>query len=354
MKHVYPVILAGGVGERFWPCSRASRPKQMIPMTSSNTLFEETLSRAEKLAPARNIIIMTSQKLEKLISRSLKGKSCKVIGEPVGKNTAPAIAAAAAWVLKQDPNGIMIVLSSDHNITPVAKFVSNVKTAVKSASDGHVVVFGIPPVRPDVGYGYIQFGKKQGPAYKAERFCEKPDTATAKKFLKKGCYLWNSGMFVWKASVILSEFERQMPNVFRLAAELGKAYGTRKEKAGIARFYKKTESQSIDYGIMEHARNVTVVKTSFNWDDVGSWEALWRLRKNDADGNVTVGNTINVKNRNTLLFAEEGMIAGAGLDNMVVVQSNGAVLVIPRDHLDDIKKYIAMIRKNKKMNSFLN
>jgi mannose-1-phosphate guanylyltransferase len=192
-----------------------------------------------------------------------------------------------------------------------------------------------------------------GRTFAAMRFCEKPDLRTARRFLKAGNYLWNSGMFVWKVSEIMSEFKRQMPSLYRLCLDLERAWGKPCEKRAIAGFYRKAESQSIDYGIMENARKVAVIRASFHWDDVGSWEALWRVRKVDCDGNVTQGKALSVENENSLLFAEDGLVVGAGLRNMVVVQSRGATLVLPRSRLKDMKKLIALVRKREDMKAFL-
>lgn len=351
--HIYPVILAGGKGERFWPSSRIKRPKQFIPLLSKTTLFEETLTRSGFLTSSfNNIIIVTSKLLRKQVLNAVKGKKCTIIEEPVGKNTAPAIAAAASYILSKDPQGVMVVLTSDHKISPVKEFVKTIKTGIDAARKGYLVVFGIKPVRPDTGYGYIQKAEKLGNIFNVKKFHEKPDLKTAKMFYKKG-FLWNSGMFVWKAETIMDEFKHQMPLLYNLSDKLKKFWGSKKENYSINNFYHKAESQSIDYGIMEGAKKVAVVTSQFQWDDVGSWEALWRHRFKDKNGNVTYGQTISMDNKDSLLFAEKGLIVGAGLKNMIVVHSNNATLVIPRDYLSNIKKITAMIRKNKDITSFL-
>jgi mannose-1-phosphate guanylyltransferase len=353
MERLFPVILAGGVGERFWPCSRASRPKQLLPLLSSKTLLMETIGRAAELAPEKNIIIVTRRSLVSEIKKELKGKACKIIGEPAGRNTAPAIAASASWVLKKNPEGIMIVLSSDHRINPVKNFIKNVRDAVSTAQSGYLVVFGIKPSRPDIGYGYIHQGAKMKHAYKVKQFCEKPDQKTAKKFVKSENHLWNSGMFVWKASVIMEEFRHQMPSVYKLAESLEKSWNTKHEQQAIDSFYRKVVSESIDYGIMEGASKTAVVQATFAWDDVGSWEALWRIRKADTRGNVTRGRTISVNNTNSLLYADGGLVVASGLNDIVVVQSNNATLVMPRTQLPDIKKLIALVKKEKDLIKYL-
>lgn len=352
-NHIYPVILAGGVGERFWPSSRAGRPKQMLSLLSSKSLFEETLDRAAKLAPAKNIMVVTRASLTNVIRKSAGKRKCAIVGEPVGKNTAPAIAVAASWVMRRDPKGVMVVLSSDHGISPVKDFVRTVGDAVNAALKDYLVVFGIPPMRPDVGYGYIQVGPSVGKAFQVKRFLEKPNAATARRFVKTRQYLWNSGMFVWKASRIVEEFARQMPDVHRLTRPLDRVWGTSRQKREVDAFYHKTPSQSIDYGIMENASRVAVVKATFHWDDVGSWEALWRIRKLDKDGNVLFGKALSVDNKDSLLFAEQGLIVGSGLENIVVVRTRDATLVLPRKELDKMKSLLAQIRTRKDIREYL-
>lgn len=352
-KDIYPVILAGGVGERFWPFSRASRPKQLLPLLSSKTLFEETLDRALALAPERQILIMTRKSLVKSMAKILKGRKCRIIGEPIGRNTAPAIAAAAAVIQSENPNGCMVVLSSDHAISPQKGFVGAVNTALSVAQKGFLVVFGIKPSRPDTGYGYIETGSPLGRAFRVRRFMEKPSTAKAKSFVRSGKYLWNSGMFIWKAQRILEEFGAHMPSLLGLAMALGRDWGTSRQARAIEHFYRKAESQSIDFGVLEKAADVAVVKPGFAWDDVGSWEALWRIRKPDALGNVASANALSIESRNSLLLSDEGFVVGAGLENVIVVQSKGATLVLPRSYLPNMRKIISLLKANTKTQRYL-
>ncbi len=349
---IYPVILAGGVGERFWPFSRISRPKQLLPLLSRQTLFEETLDRTLALAPANQILVMTRKSLVRTISALLKGRKCQVIGEPIGKNTAPAIAAAAAIIRRQNPKGIMVVLSSDHAISPKSGFLAAVSAAVAAARKENLVIFGIRPSRPDIGYGYVRIAGPKGRVYKVLQFLEKPSATRAKAFVRSGKYLWNGGMFVWKAQRILEEFRRHMPKLHKLTLELSRDWGTRQTRA-LARFYARAESQSIDFGVLEKAADVQAVKADFAWDDVGSWEALWRIRKPDASGNVTSDKALSIENRNSLLFSDDGLLVGAGLENMVVVQSRGATLVLPRSYLPGMRKIISLLKADTKAKEYL-
>ncbi len=350
---VYPVILAGGVGERFWPCSRAGRPKQLLPLLSAQSLLQETLTRARALAPDRNILIVTSEFLIAPISASLRNRTIELIGEPVGKNTAPAIAAAASWVTQRDPEGVLVVMPSDHDISPLSKFTATFRSAVQTARQGPLVVAGVKPSRPETGYGYIRFGAREGRAFRVERFCEKPDPSAARRYLRSGTFFWNCGIFTWKASAIRNEFKRQMPKLHGLSLSLDRKWDTPGIRGALRTFYRKAESKSIDYGILEGARNVAMVKLLCRWDDVGAWDALWRIRPADSKGNVAHGRTLSVDNRNSLLFADGGLVVGAGLNDMVVVQSNNVTLVLPRSYLKNMKKIVSLVRGRKDLARYL-
>jgi mannose-1-phosphate guanylyltransferase len=352
-ESIFPVILAGGVGERFWPSSRTNRPKQLLPLLSKKTLFEETLLRAQALAPEQNIVVVTRASLVFAITKALENRKCKIIAEPVGKNTAPAIGAAASWVYHHNPEGIMVVLSSDHRIIQKTDFVDTIEKAVKAANKNHLVVFGVKPVRADTGYGYIKTGKKTEETFAVEQFCEKPDIKKAETFLKNKNYLWNSGIFVWKANRIIEEFQRNMPRLFSYIRELSKSWGNHSEENAVYSYYQKAESQSIDYGIMERAKDVVAIKAQFDWDDVGSWESLWRIYKADKAGNVLKGDTLAIDTSNSLLYGEEGFIVSAGVKDIVVVQSGGVTLVLPRSYLPNMKKITALLKSKKDYQMFL-
>ncbi len=350
MKTV-PVILAGGKGERFWPLSRASRPKQLLPLFGKKTMIEETVARARAVCGNSTPLVITGSGCAAGIRKVLSGKGrYHCIVEPVGKNTAPAIALAAVWIRKRYGDAVMLVASADHAIAPRRKYAESVRVAVEAARDSDsLVVFGIVPTRPDVGYGYIQLGKRlQGfgtaSCFSVRRFVEKPTPAVARRFVASKAYLWNSGMFVWKASVILGEFERSMPALYRLAM---RAAGQGFTKSAIRAFYSACESRSIDYGIMENASRIVAVRGTFFWDDIGSWEAMGRIHPHNAQGTVSVGPSVfESRCKDSIVYnASRLTVAAVGLADTVMVVTPDAVLAIARPLLPHVKTYLAMMKK---------
>lgn len=349
---IVPVILAGGIGERFWPLSRSSRPKQLLKLTGSKTMVEETLLRVTALCkkPAKPLIITGKQ-----IARQMKAAlpphlPCDLLVEPVGKNTAPAIALAAAWIQKKYGDAIMVVLSADHAIKPKKDFQATVRTAINHAQkSGQLVVFGIEPSRPDIGYGYIHYDTKKSAnneanIFRVKKFVEKPTFSKAESFLQKGGYLWNSGMFVWKTSTILAEFAQHMPEIFSLVKKAKNAAFT---KAAIDAFYRAAPKESIDYGIMEQCSKVCVVTGTFKWDDIGSWESMSRIHTPDAKGTVTIGkNNFAADCSNTIVVNHAKLsVATIGLKNVVVVTTDDAIMVVDRSKLPELKKYLATMKE---------
>jgi mannose-1-phosphate guanylyltransferase/mannose-6-phosphate isomerase len=351
MTSVVPVILAGGIGERFWPMSRSTMPKQLLPLLSDKTMLEETLARVKpfctkKIAPC----IVTSHSIAPLVKKSLGSRyAYQTIIEPVGKNSAPAIAAAAARILKYHGDAVMLVLSADHRIQPPKAFHAAVRHAAAIAdAQEQLVVFGIPPTRPDTGYGYVRLGKQNDSngailSFKSQGFVEKPDTATAKKYVSSKKYLWNGGMFVWKASVIMAEFDAHMPVLAKQARIL---MSSRFSQRDVDAFYTAAAKESIDYGIMEKSSKVTIVQGCFSWDDIGSWESIARLNPANASGTVASGKQIVCDDaQNTIVVNRSGLtIAAVGVSDLVVVATNDAVCIIPRSRLGDIKKYITSMK----------
>lgn len=354
MKTV-PVILAGGIGERFWPASKSTFPKQLLKLAGDTSVLETTIDRVAPLCKEEVKPLLITGKnivpaLKKVIPAS---KAFDIIVEPVGKNTAPAIGLAAAWIQKKYGDAVMVVVSADHAIKPVTAYLKAVSAAVKLAKRDSLVVFGITPERPDTGYGYIQVKDGTGAGkgvttYTVDTFVEKPTLEKAKKYVKSKSYLWNSGMFVWKTSIILAEYEKSLPEMFKQI----KAVEQKKfSKKAVEEFYANAQSISIDYGIMEHARRVSAVAGTFTWDDIGAWEAIFRLNEKDAAGNVTVGSSIAaLKCKDTLVFNQSAIsVATLGLDNVSVIVADGVVLVVNRDHLPELKASLAEIRKSRKL-----
>lgn len=351
--HTVPVLLAGGIGERFWPMSRSRRPKQLLPLSGRRTMIEETLNRIAPLCRGGSRpIIVTSSRIASGIRKTLDDSHrCRFIVEPVGKNTAPAIAIAAASIQKRHGDSVMVILPADHAISPRSEFLTAVRYASRIASStDHLVVFGIPPSRPDTGYGYVELGDQlesaEGEtAYRVARFVEKPDWDTAVQYCASGTYLWNSGMFVWRTSVILDQFKRHMPRMYRQVQRAVKAGLTR---AAVNRFYEVCDKESIDYGIMERAEHVTAVSAHFLWDDVGSWDAVARIRPGNQRHTTTVGRNLYEKNCDSCILVNESSrkLAAFGLDNVVMVATDDVVMAIPRSELPRFKEYLASLKKD--------
>ncbi|MBD3390866.1 MAG: NTP transferase domain-containing protein [Chitinivibrionales bacterium] len=355
MKTV-PVVLAGGVGERFWPLSRQSRPKQLLPIVSKKSMIEETLARTRPFCTSGvKPLIVTSKAIASSMRRMLP-KSVKYdsIVEPVGKNTAPAIAAAAALIRKKHGDALMLVLPADHAVSPAREFVSAVRFAARAASETDALcVFGIRPVRAETGYGYIQAGERLDAQanlarYDVRRFVEKPSASLAQSYVGSGEYFWNSGMFVWKASVILEEIAAHMPELHRRVEALQRA---KLSTAGLRAFYQTCRKESVDYGILEKSNRVTMVCPSFSWDDVGSWESLARIHGENTRRNTVVGGRVfDDESTGSILVNESDLtLAACGVRDMVVVATGDAVLVVPRDKLPSIRQYLAAMKNDRSL-----
>jgi mannose-1-phosphate guanylyltransferase len=356
-----PLVLAGGKGERFWPLSRSFRPKQLLPLLSEKTMIEETLLRVKAVSPAAGIkpLVITGRDCAEGIRRALGNRiAYDCIVEPIGKNTAPAVGLAAAWMRKRHGDAVMLVVSADHAIEPIGPYVKAVHAAVSVAqTTDSLVVFGIRPTRPDVGYGYINIGKtlsvKNGVScYSVKSFVEKPTGQVAKKYMKSGKYLWNSGMFVWKVSVVLDEFRRHMPALYKQIMTVEKAGFS---KRAIETFYEGCVKESIDYGIMEKSSRIAAVCGAFFWDDIGSWEAMSRIHTKNSRGTVAVGASVFESGcSDSIIYnSSNRLVASLGLDNTVLVVTPDAILAVARPLLPDLKKYLTLIKeKNLPKNLF--
>lgn len=344
---IVPVILAGGIGERFWPLSRSYMPKQLLKIISNKTMLEETLLRVSSFCSETvKPLIVTSNaiagKFDSVLPSNLK---YDLIVEPMGKNTAPAVSLAASWIQQKYGEAVMMVLSADHDIRPVQAFIDAVNFAASTAlNQNGLVVFGIKPSRPETGYGYIHLGEKidsknQIGCFSVHKFVEKPQMADAQKFLQSNDYMWNSGMFIWKTSVILEEFSKFMPDLFSLVQI---AASTGFSKDGILSFYKNCPKQSIDFGIMEYSKRVFAVVGTFLWDDIGSWESVSRVHGHDHNNSTVIGSNVYQKDsKDSIIFNQSSKsVSAIGLENVVVVSTDDAVMVIDRSKLPDFKKYL--------------
>jgi mannose-1-phosphate guanylyltransferase len=346
---MYVVILAGGSGTRFWPLSRASRPKQLISITGDRSMLQKTVERVLPLKPKRILVVtnvLQAAETRKQLS-IYKKVHIDVIAEPVGRNTAPAIGLAAAIISSHDPAGLMVVLPADHYIRDEEAFRDTVIQASHSARNGYLMTLGIMPTRPETGYGYIDADMEmrgEGP-FPVSRFVEKPTLEKALEYLDKGNFFWNSGMFIWRADVIMSEISRHMP---ALSASLAKisfncdVWEISDLDDQIADVYEEVESVSIDYGVMEKSDKVQVVPVEMGWSDVGSWSALPEVADADEKGTVSVNvaGHVAIDSSNCLVYGDGRMVATVGVDNLIVVATQDALLICNRDRAQDVKKVV--------------
>ncbi len=343
----YAVIMAGGLGSRFWPKSREARPKQFLTVFGDRSLLQHTSDRLDGLIPPeRRFVVTNSHYVDKTREQLPNVPPENVLAEPVGRNTAPCIAFAAVTLLRDDPEATMVVLPADHFIRDVPLFHEALRVAFdKSADLDALVTIGIQPTHAATGFGYIQFDPsgKSAPdePMPVVRFQEKPDLALAERFVASGTFLWNSGMFVWRSRTIWTAIERYLPDVSRAFAPLLDAAPA---AASVQRAYDQTPSISIDHGIMEHAGHVFVVPGAFGWSDVGDWRAVYDLSEKDADGNATQGTVLLESTRNCLIHAEKRLIAVIGVQNLAVVDTGDALLICDLDRSQDIKHVRALIR----------
>jgi len=352
---IIPVILAGGSGTRLWPLSRKLYPKQLLPLVEKNTLAQSTLARLQGLEDLAEPVIICNEEHRFIIAEQMRAMGVNpaaIILEPVGRNTAPAVAVAALQVLKTDPEAVMLVLPADHLISDPGQFHEAVRQAVSLAGQGHLTTFGIVPVAPETGYGYIKQGKPLGggTARAIERFVEKPDLPTAENYIASGQYFWNSGMFVFRAASVLAELERFAPAIVaacRLALDKAAADldFLRLDRAS----FEDCPEDSVDYAVMEQTDKGAMVPLSCGWNDLGSWEALWQAGSKDDCGNVTRGDVVLCDVHDSYLHAETRLLAAVGLRNHIVVETADAVLISPRDRVQEVKKIVDKLKAEKRI-----
>ena len=353
---LYPVIMAGGSGTRFWPLSRHLFPKQLLRISGEYTLIQQTMRRVIGCAPAANVLISTNAAQADLIrSQLLDWKEDLANGfllEPEGRNTAPAIALAALEVLTRDPDGLMLVVPADHVVTGQRDFETAVRLASQLAAEGYLVTFGIKPIRPETGYGYIKpksnallgkQGKLRG--YLVQQFVEKPNAAKAARYVKTGGYFWNSGMFVWRAATILDEIGLHQPAILAAMERIRNLRMDGAPKQSIDDVYRQIVSVSIDTGVMERSSKAAVVPVTFQWSDVGSWGSLDEVAEKDKAGNVVTGRVIDLESTHSIVYADRRVVATIGLQNMVVVDTPDATLVCPKSRAQDVKKVVDILKQ---------
>ncbi len=342
---IYAVILAGGIGSRFWPLSRSTTPKQLLSVVGDESLLKATIKRLSPLIPADKVFVVTNEEQAELIRLHLsyEGESLNpgYIVEPMGRNTAPAIGLAALHIKEIDPEAVMAVLPADHIIREGQKFREHLVKGAELARKGHLVTFGIIPTTPETGYGYIKseavLAGEDGRALRVERFVEKPDKERAERYLAEGGYYWNSGIFLWKADTILEEIERHMPLTFERLMEI-------KEGSDMARAYEAMEAVSIDNGILEKAGDVVVIPADFKWSDMGSWNSFAEILGPDNSGNVIKGRVVDLGSSNSVIFGCQRVVATIGLKDMILVDTPDATLVCPKDRAQDVKAVVEALK----------
>jgi len=357
---IHIVIMAGGVGQRLWPMSRRKTPKQLLPLITENSLLQETVKRVHgRVQPSEMLVITNKSQVAAVRGQVPDIPAENVVGEPVGRGSAAAIALAAAMIEKKEPDGVMAVLSADHVISPAERFWQAIEAAAKTVERDPecLVTLGMVPEFPATGFGYIHRGvlvhEHEGTAvYDVRRFVEKPDLHTATEYFKSGEYYWNGGMFIWRADTIMKWFERLMPSLYRAAREIQKSLDSPDLAGAIAEQYNTIKSETIDYGVMEKAENIKVVEAAFQWDDVGSWQGLEKWRERDEHGNIVAAEHVGLDTRNCIIMGRGQLIATIGLDDIVIVRTDDAILVCRKERSQEVRDIVNTL-KEKKMEEYL-
>lgn len=356
----YPVVLAGGRGTRFWPLSRKRRAKQLLALDGKYTMIQQTVARLLPLAAPKRFWVITNDDLRREISRQLPRLSKpQIIAEPLGRNTAPAIGLAAFLLHRHDPMAVIGMFPSDHVIADEKRYCETLQKGIEIAASGeNIVVLGIRPTRPETGYGYIEAGSAAGTALRVRRFTEKPDAARAAQFLSAGNFYWNSGMFLWSARTLVNALHEHLPKTAPLLEQIAASYGTRKFEPTFRRLYPKCESISVDYAILEprsakgeQASNIFCLPADFGWNDLGSWAALHEhhtAKSAPQDGNLISGEGIFTLNATgNYIHAPGKFVAVVGVDNLVVVETDDALLITTRDKSQDVGKVVKHLDEKK-------
>lgn len=346
--HFWAVIPAGGSGTRLWPLSRSARPKFLLPLLGSDSLLQQTYARARRLAPPERILVVCGPAHATAIARQLPElPDTNIVIEPTPNGTGPALALASALIQRSDPRALMGSFAADHGIADEDAFEDAVRTAMSAAALGDLVTIGLTPTRPETGYGYIErtddvrIATKSGTAYRAARFVEKPDAETATEYLASGKFLWNASMFVWRVDALAGELRRLQPEILDGVTQIAKSWESREQERVFAQTWAKIPSTTIDTGVMEHAERIAVVPAEMGWSDVGDWSNLGDLIEQDDLGNSVKGDLVQIDTANSIVWSESRrMIATIGIENVVIVDTKDALLVVDRARSQDVRKVV--------------
>ncbi len=353
---LHAVIMAGGAGTRFWPASRRDQPKQLLNLVGQRTMIQATVDRLGDLVPADRVLIVTNQRLVEPIAKQLpKLPAEAILGEPCKRDTAPCIGLAAMLLLRNDPEATMVVMPADHVIQPDAVFQQAMTQAAElvDAAPDRIVTFGIRPSYPAETFGYIERGDllagavaSAAPVFCVQRFREKPNSETARHYLETGRFFWNSGIFVWRARTIVKALQEFEPDMHGCLATIADAAGTDRFRDVFDVQFEAIEGKSIDYAVMEHYDDVVVIEAPFQWDDVGSWLALARMRGTDENGNTLIGRNLVLRTRNAIVQSDEShLVSVVGLENVIVVHTPDATLVASQDDEQSIREIVQLLQQ---------
>lgn len=352
MDNLYALIMAGGGGTRLWPLSRRDRPKQMLPLVEDRSMFQVAVDRLKPLIPVERIFVVTgSDYVDHLRHNTPELPPENFVVEPVGRNTAPAVALGAAYIRHRDPDAVIAVLTADHHIAQKPKFRNVLTAAAELAQAGYITTLGISPSYPATGFGYIRRGEPLTEvngfqAYHAANFTEKPDKTTAINFVASGLYSWNSGMFIWTVDQVFAEFKRQQPDMYVALCAIADSIGTPDEQPTLARMWPQMTKLSIDYAIMENAESMAVIPVDIGWSDVGSWGTLYEVLHGDSNGNVVRGQAarhIPIDTVNSLVVSDR-MVVTIGLRDVVIVDTEDVLLVAHRERSEDVRRVVDQLK----------
>ena len=350
---IHAVIMAGGSGTRFWPASRAAMPKQLLSLAGEKSMIQGTLDRLSGLVPLERSLVVTNQRLVDVMRQQLPDlPDDSIIGEPCKRDTAPCVGLAAVWLLHQDPEAIMVMMPADHVIQATDKFQDAIRQAATLVDEkpSRKITFGITPTYPAESFGYIERGERIGDweaTFDVRQFHEKPDAERAMSYLNAGTFLWNSGIFVWKAKTIMAELKQNEPAMHQQLVTIGEAIGTPEFEAVFQREFAAIEGRSIDYAVMEKAKDVVVIEAPFDWDDLGSWQAISRLRGVDPSGNTVVGKHLGLDTTGTIVrTSDDHLVVTIGLDDCIVVHTPDATFVANKHREESVREIVKTLEEN--------